>query len=421
MQIIRVTFTAACAIVLASCGIDKTELTMVLPTEAVDRSIVEELDAILDAGSSVGLQFTGESLAGEDALDAIAAGDADLALVSNYLPFRDDIATIMPLYPTVLHIGINKHSDDSSEFRLSAGAKVLAGPEGSASRIVFERIAKRVNLTPDDFNYIAPNSDIPDFVVVFTPITTENIEKIRDVRQWLPNFELASMGTPGDIGTGSIIDAAVMLAPSFRPFVIPTGTYGDLTDSPVVTVAVDKMIVARPDIDSTVVYDLINELVRLRPALAANRPGLFQALTGDFDASRSTYVLHAGTQAYLQRAAPSVYERYSGVAEVAVTAFVALGSMLVAGIRIFRMRRKNRIDRFYSDTIAIRRTITPSSSADEVQRAIEKIRQLQVTAFDLLVDEKLAADESFRIFVTLSNDVLRQLGDTDAAPLASDR
>ena len=28
---------------------------------------------------------------------------------------------------------------------------------------------------------------------------------------------------------------------------------------------------------------------------------------------------------------------------------------------------------------------------------------------DLLVDEKLAADESFRIFVTLSNDVLRQL------------
>ena len=109
MQIIRVTFIAACAIVLASCGIDKTELTMVLPTEAVDRSIVEELDAILDAGSSVGLQFTGESLAGEDALDAIAAGDADLALVSNYLPFRDDIATIMPLYPTVLHIGINKH------------------------------------------------------------------------------------------------------------------------------------------------------------------------------------------------------------------------------------------------------------------------------------------------------------------------
>jgi hypothetical protein len=35
---------------------------------------------------------------------------------------------------------------------------------------------------------------------------------------------------------------------------------------------------------------------------------------------------------------------------------------------------------------------------------------MQDKAFELLVDEKLAADESFRIFVTLSNDVLQELG-----------
>ena len=38
------------------------------------------------------------------ALNAVASGEVDLALVSNYLPFRSDIATVMPLYPTVLHI-----------------------------------------------------------------------------------------------------------------------------------------------------------------------------------------------------------------------------------------------------------------------------------------------------------------------------
>ena len=42
--------------------------------------------------------------------------------------------------------------------------------------------------------------------------------------------------------------------------------------------------------------------------------------------------------------------------------------------------------------------------------AIVKIRNLQNEAFNQLVDEKLGADESFRIFITLSNDVLRQLG-----------
>jgi hypothetical protein len=169
-----------------------------------------------------------------------------------------------------------------------------------------------------------------------------------------------------------------------------------------------------------VVYDLINEILRLRPALAAKRPGLFQQLSGDFDTSRSTYIVHAGTQAYLQRSAPTVYERYSGVAEVLVTLLVAVVSASIAAVRIFRMRRKNRIDTFYTQTIALRRSVTDSTGPDELAQVIREVRALQNTAFDLLVDEKLAADESFRIFITLSNDVLRQLGDISPPLRASD-
>ena len=67
---------------------------------------------------------------------------------------------------------------------------------------------------------------------------------------------LWSMGSPKDIGSGSTVDAAVLLNPNFRPFVIPIGTYGDLTKEPIVTVAVDKILVARRDLDSAVVYEL---------------------------------------------------------------------------------------------------------------------------------------------------------------------
>jgi hypothetical protein len=90
---------------------------------------------------------------------------------------------------------------------------------------------------------------------------------------------------------------------------------------------------------------------------------------------------------------------------------VAIGSTLFAGFRIYRMRRKNRIDKFYTKTIALRRSVTESSGTDEVENVLAEVRALQNTAFDLLVDERLAADESFRIFITLSNDVLRELGD----------
>jgi hypothetical protein len=75
------------------------------------------------------------------------------------------------------------------------------------------------------------------------------------------------------------------------------------------------------------------------------------------------------------------------------------------------MRRKNRIDTFYAKTIELSRAVDDSTDAAELQKIIAEVRSLQTTAFDLLVDEKLAADDSFRIFITLSNDVLRQLGD----------
>ena len=341
-------------------------------------------------------------MAGRKALEAIAAGDADIALVSNYLEFRDDIATIMPLYPTVLHIAHRSGTDVQIGPDMFRGKSVYAGEEGSASRQLFERIAEGMGLDPDDYEFFADSSTLPDVAVVFGPISPERSLQI-------PGYLLSSLGTPQDIGSGGIIDAAILLNPSFRSFIIPEGTYGPATPGPVVTVAVDKILVARSDLDETLVYDLINDVLRLRPALAGMWPGIFQQMTEDFDTSRSTFIVHPGTQAYLQRSEPSVYERYSGVAEVMVTLIIALVSALFAVLGIIKARRKNRIDRFYVETIEIRNSCRGSTDPAELQQSITRIQKLQDEAFDLLVHEKLAADESFRIFVTLTNDVLGQL------------
>jgi len=411
IQTMRLFFVATCFALLSACDTSPHELRLVTPTEPVDASIVEEFSSLLDAEARVRIQLTATPLSEAMALDAVASGEADLALVSNDLPFRSDIATLMPLYPTVLHIGRREGASSLPGLEMLRGSTIFAGPEGSASRLVFERIAARMNLGSDEYRYVSGIDDAPDIVIVYSPISPERITDIRELRAQFPNFELSTMGAPQDIGMGNIIDAAVLMHPHFQPFVIPVGTYGELTKEPIVTVAVDKILVARSDLDSAVVYDLINEILRLRPALAAKWPGLFQRLSDDFDTSRSTFIVHAGTQGFLQRSAPTIYERYSGIAEVAVTLIVALASAGFAMVRIFRMRRKNRIDSFYTRTIALRRSVNDSTGPEELQQIIEEVRGLQTTAFDLLVDEKLAADESFRIFITLSNDVLQQLGE----------
>jgi len=383
------------AINLSSCGPSQQELRLVAPFSPVDRAIAEDLSSLLDAGSSTHLSMIASSLSGNAAVDAVASGAADIALVTNDQAFRSDIATVMPLYPTVLHIAYREDRDASTGRTLLLGAKVYAGPEGSASRSIFMRIVEHIGLDVSAFEFVSDLAGHPDVVIVFAPISPALFIDY-------PDYRLFNLG--------SAVDAAVLLNPHFRPFTIPAGTYGVTTAEAIVTIAVDKILVTRNDLDSSVIYNLINDILRLRPALAAKRPGLFQQLSEDFDASRSRFILHSGTQDYLQRSAPSVYERYSGVAEVGVTLMVALASAFIAGIRILRMRRKNRIDRFYAATIDIRRSIKDSNDPVEHQQAIARVRELQDEAFGLLVDEKLAADESFRIFITLSNDVLRQLG-----------
>jgi TRAP-type uncharacterized transport system substrate-binding protein len=402
--VIRVLLAFVLLATLIACEEGPRELRLVTPVGAIDRDIVEELAELFDNERVLTrISLTEETMSGEEALDAIAAGKADVALISNSQEFRRDIATVMPLYPTVLHIARRDGFAEPTARGDLSDAAVFAGAKGSASRSIFERIADNIGLADDDYRYVTDPSEVADMVVVFAPIAPERIAEF-------PELRLISMGTPQEIGNGGTVDAAVLLNPHFRPFVIPVGTYGDSTPEPIVTIAVDKILVTRSDLDSAVVYDLISDILRLRPALAAKRPGLFQQLSEDFDVSRSRFVLHPGTLDYLQRSEPTIYERYSGVAEVAVTLMIALFSAALAGVRILRIRRKNRIDRYYAAAIEIRDSVDDQSSSSEREQAIVKIRDLQNRAFDQLVDEKLGADESFRIFITLSNDVLRQLG-----------
>lgn len=402
MRLTRATLLLVVFTLLSGCEKDPAELRMVTPVAVLDREIAGEFSNLLGDNSSISIQLTDSAEADESALDALLAGDADIALVSNNIPFRTGISTVMPLYPTVLHVGYQKDRDATDGDVLLRGASVFAGAPGSASRQVFERITKRLNLGPGDYSYVTSVDEAPDVFVVFAPISPDRLAE-------LPDYRLFSFGAPGDIGNGSFIDAAILMNPQLQPFVIPVGFYGDTNAAPVLTVAADMMLVAREDLDAAVVYDLVQEILRLRPALAALKPGLFQQLTGDIDSNRSTFVLHPGLLAHTQRDAPTVYERYSGVAEVVVTLLLALISATIAGMRIYRMRRKNRIDVFYRDAITIRDSVNDSSSADEKAIAVQKLVDLQTSAFQMLVSERLAADDSFQIFISLSNSIRQDL------------
>jgi hypothetical protein len=396
-------------LLLGGCGDQGDTFRLLAPTQHFDRQIAAELATVFEQNSRHRVVIVPLPPGFETPLQALEAGHGDLALTSNTQPYRKGITTVMPLYPTVLHIVYHRDRLADSAVNLLRGATINAGPVGSASRTLLAEILVSLALREEEVTFVDGPQAKPEVSVLYLPIIPEGIRAVLDEYGAPGEYRFLSLGSPDEIGSGSLIDRAILLNPRLSPFVIPVGTYGDLPQEPVLTVAVDKLLVSRPGLDDAAVYDLIGEIRRLQPALAATQPLLFQGLAREFDASGSTFVLHPGAQAFTQRDEPTLYERYSGVAEVLVTLVIGLVSGGYAVIQIVNRRRKNRIDGFYTDVMAIRDSISEHSSAAERAAAVERVRRLQNEAFDMLIREKLAADESFRIFVTLSNDIVAQL------------
>lgn len=390
---------------------------MVTPRLPVDQKIAEDIAAVLNEQSSISVKLIASGNARLPSNEALLDGSADIALMSNNQPHKSGITAVMPLYSNVLHILVRQEPAiaESLETLFTSG-RVFAGPPGSPSRIMLTEFAVDRKIDVDDIRFVELDNDddCPDVFAIFAPILRDLNARL-DSCKGGASYRLWSLGSPEEIGTGSAVDAATLRDPSLRAFVIPVGVYGDVTPQPAVTLAVDKMLVARSDVSAATIYDLISEIVRLQPALAEREPILFHQLTGNINSTASTFVLHPGARSFIDRDEPSVYERYSGIAEVAVTVFIALFTGAIAGVRIYNMRRKNRIDKFYTEAIRLRKSVNAETPFASRQDVVTEVRMLQTRAFELLVDEKLAADESFRIFLTLSNDIIRDLG-AAAAP-----
>ncbi|MDJ0916998.1 MAG: TAXI family TRAP transporter solute-binding subunit [Woeseiaceae bacterium] len=408
---VRFSFAAVLAslcIALAACEKPAVEVKLITPLQELDKVIAEQITTLVDEDSGVEVTLIPPPEGGVSILDALRSGYGDIAFATNNKRYREGITTIIPLYPSILHIASRAPQMPDTMHDLLDGSTVYAGPPGSIPRLLGEDFATDLNL--EDKVVFADTLDpaLVDVIMVYAPIDRGRV--MSDTS--LSGFTMVSLGHPDDIGKGSPVDSAVLLNPRLRPFIVPVDTYGDLTPEPIVTLAVDNLIVSREDLEDTVAYDLFAEIQRLRSSLFSERPELFQPLDESMSGSNWAFSIHPGAIDFLQRNEPTFIERYSGVAEVLVTLLVAAISGGIAVVRIYHIRRKNRIDRFYVDVIEVRDSVGPDASRDERNAAVEKIRELQNHGFELLVDEKLSADESFRIFIELSNDSIEEIQQT---------
>ncbi len=101
-------------------------MRLVRPEMPADSAIVQDIVKLLGQDTRVSIVLSDIGQSEEAALDDLISGDADIALVSNNMRYRPGISTVMPLYPTVLHIGHIGNRDFEIGTELFRGAKIFA-------------------------------------------------------------------------------------------------------------------------------------------------------------------------------------------------------------------------------------------------------------------------------------------------------
>lgn len=344
-------------------------------------------------------------------MELLVKGEADLAVVENSATFQPGIETVLPLSPGVLHVLVRDGIDDRDNDRLFLDHTLYFDQQSAVAEDFLAFISDRLGVDVSDLRAVETfEPGTTDILMVFASLLP------RDIIKGLRGYHLHSLGTVEDLGRGSSVESIPYLIPELQPFIIPADTYPELGNrEPVVTVSVDMLLVTRAEVPDLVIYRFTEALMRRRGELSSRLPALFHGVTDKIEPQRLTFPLHPGVEAYLARNEPSFLERYAETINMLVYVFVILVTSIYGLMKWRGRRKKNRVDRYYAQVLEINERLHKDINVDPAAE-LERLYALEKEAFAELMDEKLAADESFRIFHTMVKEA-REF----ALAMASDR
>jgi TRAP-type uncharacterized transport system substrate-binding protein len=388
----------------ASCHKDDKPLKILGNYEEPQHQIAVTIANILNQNlsDSVSVLSGDGSLAN---LDSLEAGKADLGIVDNYSRFSDRVNSIMPLYPQVLHILYRAELHPKSFHDLVLNGKIFAGMEGSGTFRFVELLLHDLGISKDRCKFV-DFYDYFDADVIFAFTDLLTFEELRDLK----GYKLFSIDNIDNLGKGSLVESICTRHPQFEPYIIPRDLYGNFNEIPILTVKVEALLVCRADLESKLVYKIIQALSENNQTIKDINPLLYE-FSSDFDPRELTFTLHPAARDYLDRHEPSFFERYAELFGVLVSVFVALASSIYTITQWREKRRKNKIDVYYSKLLTYRKQVNEAAKIEQLQKIEAELNLLLETTLDLVAREKIAADESFLIFLDVSKIVTKEVRD----------
>ncbi|NOS92227.1 MAG: hypothetical protein HOP30_09920 [Cyclobacteriaceae bacterium] len=389
---------------LPRCVSEKKEYTILGNIEDPQNEIANTIANIVNRNAKDSLRVIGGNGSMLN-LELIEKGKADFGIVDNYSRYSNKISSLLPLYPQVLHI-LYKNKNNAKPVSLSKllmSGRVFPGIEGSGTKFFVEELIIDLGLERNKIQFVDV-IDLFDADVIFSFTDLLTQEELRDLK----DYKLYSIDDVSRLGKGSLADGICTRHPQFEPFVLATNLYGSFSDSPILTIKIDAILVCRADLDKDLIYSIVSTIAENDQDLKNINPLLFN-ISADFDPRKLNFTLHAGAKDFMERYNPTFLEKYADVFSVIISVFVALASSLYTFTQWQKTRKKNKIDVYYQKLLYHRVQIKAANSIKTLSDLEEIIKSIQEETINLVVREKLLADESFSIFLHLSKIILEEI------------
>lgn len=400
MKHLKKIYIIGLACVLSACSNEKITYKLLYSTDEPIGRISQTMQKVLEENLNVEIEL----IIGEGSianLDSLAKGKADLAIVENYIEYRDSVKSLFTLYPQILHVFYTGEKANSFE-ELFYGKQVFIGDEGSGSYRFMMNLFEYFDLDQSRFE-ITNNAFVNDVIAGFIDIVPENS------LIGLESFKLYSFDNVENFGKGSIVEGISLRYPQVHPFIIPEYTYRKLSSEPIVTVATDAILVASSDMREQAIYDITKTLFEEKQEFIDLSPLIASGMSEDFSRKELSFPLHEGARIYLDRDEPGFVERYAELFGVVFSIAVALISGLISLSKWQSQKKKDRVDVFYKDLMRVKNVLSSIKTEKEGFAKIREVQQSQNKAFDMLINEELEANESFRIYMELSKETIDEL------------
>lgn len=393
---------------LVGCNTKKKSLTVLTDRyESVssDRSTVSLLSKGVEDLNIILAEDADTTSTEQTLLNRVNKGEADMAIIKNDIMTYDpmsNVRTLMPLFPEVLLTLYKEKSQFASDTALLRNGVVAIVTDKEEERLVIERFLKNIQCIPSNILHFKNSQDSAtlaeaslkaDAIVMFSSLNNPNVARLlnQENRFILYNTQEAA---------SSVVGFCTQY-PQAVPYVIPKGIFNGFPKAPVATFAVYDVLICNKNLEPEVVYDLTESIFNAKARLALDNFE-FGLLSEDFNDHNFLFPLHPGVVDYQTRDQPSFLERYSEAVGLFVSLVVIATGAISTSYNKLKQRKKDKVDEYYKYVLKISDKAHESMvTSKELERYLNELFMIRNHAFQLLVDERVEANNSFVIFLML--------------------